>query len=188
MARKPLIEPGSVLPPTDMLSRIVARDRTASGRAPQLAGMPAPPSPTALPESLEEKEGSDGNITSNITAHTRSHTENSAEANTETFADSRIATHTDAKAVRRKQAQSDAKQESREESKAAAAQRAHQLGQSRPIPITLRLPEALNDWLDEYAHSHRKQGIKKQDLIARAVQLLVVELSADDNSPEEREA
>jgi hypothetical protein len=58
---------------------------------------------------------------------------------------------------------------------AAVQQRAAQLAATRLIPITLRLPEGLNDWLDDYAHEHRKEGIKKQDLISRAVQLLVME-------------
>lgn len=41
----------------------------------------------------------------------------------------------------------------------------------------MRLPEDLNDWLDDYARLHRKQGVKKQDLISRAVQLLIFELN-----------
>jgi len=43
------------------------------------------------------------------------------------------------------------------------------------MPITLRVPEGLNDWLDEYAHAHRKSGVKKQDLVSRAIQLLIIE-------------
>ena len=38
------------------------------------------------------------------------------------------------------------------------------------------------DWLDDYAHAHRKSGIKKQDLVSRAVQLLVEELTRDQRS------
>ena len=44
------------------------------------------------------------------------------------------------------------------------------------IPMTLRIPEELDDWLTDYSHRKRKQGIKKQDLIAQAVRLLYVEL------------
>ncbi len=47
----------------------------------------------------------------------------------------------------------------------------------RLVTITLRLPEDLNDWLDDYAHVNRKLGIKKQDLVARAVQLLQMHLN-----------
>ena len=44
------------------------------------------------------------------------------------------------------------------------------------VPITLRMPEAQNDWLDELAHTHRKSRVKKQDLIAAAVALLMIEV------------
>lgn len=54
---------------------------------------------------------------------------------------------------------------------------------SRLVPMTLRIPEELNDWLDEYAHAHRKEGVKKQDVIARAVELLFLEVAAGEGLP-----
>ena len=37
-----------------------------------------------------------------------------------------------------------------------------------------RVPEGLDDWLEEQAFEHRHTGLKKQDLIAQAIQLLIV--------------
>ena len=37
-----------------------------------------------------------------------------------------------------------------------------------------RIPEALDDWLEEHAFEHRRQGLTKQDLVAQAIQLLIV--------------
>ena len=62
----------------------------------------------------------------------------------------------------------------------AATEQAKRLAATPAMPITLRLPTGLNDFLDDYAHEHRKEGVKKQDLVARAVQLLVIELAAPE--------
>lgn len=160
--RKPLIAPGSVLPSIDTLSRILERDRQRSGRNP----LPKPEDPplaagTPVPASAPAGQGEakDAHITSNITAHTES--------------------NTDARPRRTRKGQTDTSQKSLVEAQGYA----HHLASTRAIPITLRLPEGLNDWLDEYAHTHRKQGVRKQDLIARAVALLVVALSAEDAEP-----
>ena len=37
-----------------------------------------------------------------------------------------------------------------------------------------RVPEGLDDWLEEQAFEHRHTGLKKQDLIAQAIQLLIM--------------
>lgn len=36
-----------------------------------------------------------------------------------------------------------------------------------------RIPEGLDDWLEVYAFERRKQGVKKQDLVAEAIGLLI---------------
>lgn len=168
MPRKPLIEPGSVLPPSDTLTRIIERDRANSGRLNQAS--------TSEEESSPEKQAA--HITSNITAHEGFNKASNNTAHKATQVTSKEETHT-----ARHQATKTAIKVSAKE---VARKRAQELAASRPMPITLRLPEGLNDWLDDYAHAHRKEGVKKQDLIARAVQLLVIEV--EGSTPEEGEA
>ena len=40
--------------------------------------------------------------------------------------------------------------------------------------VTLRVPHAFNDWLDEYLHGAWPEKIKKQELLIEALQLLYV--------------
>ncbi|WP_395088823.1 hypothetical protein [Armatimonas sp.] len=160
MPRKSLV--GGVLPDADTMSRILQRDRENAGR-------PAPAS--ALPAQPEEKD-----ITSNITAHMRSNEEISADANPRR--------HAAAKATSNNPRQKAPVEKSASEEPGSPSRQAHleaeamKLSASRMIPITLRIPEELNDWLRDYSHRKHKQGIKKQDLIAQAVRLLYVELEA----------
>lgn len=176
--RKPLIEPGSVLPDPQpgLLERIVARDRAASGRAEAPESfLQVDPKPQA-----ETHPQADGNITSNITAHIPAHPESSV-ANREEEQQAR-------RAAVRKSTHKDTQPEEKTVSKSAvhetAQAEARERAATRPIPITLRLPEGLNDWLDDYAHAHRKEGVKKQDLISRAVQLLILERATTDAGEE----
>ncbi len=74
----------------------------------------------------------------------------------------------------KKASQQETKKPTQQRSKKDQKQYAQELASTPMAVITLRLPEGLNDWLDDYAHAHRKQGVKKQDLISEAVQLLVV--------------
>ena len=189
--RKPLIEPGSVLPATDTLSRILERDRVASGRkSPALSSDADPPhsapgsdarpssanglsGPTPEAKTLHDVQ--DGDITSNITAHTPANKVSQSLIHTDAQPPVRPSTQTDAKAS----VKMGTKKSSKLDAEEAVQTRVRLMAASRAVPITLRMPEELNDWLDEYAHTHRKQGVKKQDLIARAVQLLVIDLSAD---------
>ncbi len=143
MARKPLIEPGSLLPEaagTDVMSRVLERDREKSGRK--------------GPAHVEEPIPDD--ITSNINAHITTQEEIREYSHAETNAPAQIT--------------------AQQRSKPAALKYAKQLAQTPAQPITLRLPEGLNDFLDDQAHQRRKKGVKKQDLVALGMQLLVVHL------------
>lgn len=44
---------------------------------------------------------------------------------------------------------------------------------SRTMTVTLRLPQALNDWLDEYVHQSWPSRIRKQELVVEALQMLI---------------
>ena len=41
------------------------------------------------------------------------------------------------------------------------------------MTVTLRLPQELNDWLDEYVHENWRDRVKKQQLVIEALQMLV---------------
>lgn len=129
MARKPLIEPGSLLPAGGLQAEIIKSDREKSGRV-------AP-----------------GDITSNITAQEDSQAVISAGS----------------------------QEGIREDAKPTAREYAKVLSESDAMPITLRLPVKLNDYLDEVAHQYRKRKVKKQDLVALAARLLVERLESGDD-------
>ena len=44
---------------------------------------------------------------------------------------------------------------------------------SRTMTVTLRLPQAMNDWLDEYVHQSWPNRIKKQELVIEGLQMLI---------------
>ena len=46
--------------------------------------------------------------------------------------------------------------------------------------ITLRIPYEMDEWLEDYVHAHRKEGCKKQEVVAWAVMLLRQELDRAD--------
>jgi hypothetical protein len=39
--------------------------------------------------------------------------------------------------------------------------------------VTLRLPRGLNDWLDEYVHRAWPERVRKQELVAEALRMLL---------------
>ncbi|MBX9583423.1 MAG: hypothetical protein K2X87_24240 [Gemmataceae bacterium] len=43
---------------------------------------------------------------------------------------------------------------------------------SSTVTVTLRLPRAMNDWLDEYVHRSWPERVRKQELVAEALRLL----------------
>ncbi len=49
---------------------------------------------------------------------------------------------------------------------------AQALAHSPTTTVTLRIPHALNDWLDEYVHGSWPEKVKKQQLVTEALQLL----------------
>jgi len=64
-------------------------------------------------------------------------------------------------------------------SKKSVKAAAEKLTDSRLTTVSVKMPEALNDWLDQYAFAHRKEKVLKQDLVAKAIQLLYVELEGE---------
>ena len=49
---------------------------------------------------------------------------------------------------------------------------AQALAHSPTTTVTLRIPHALNDWLDEYVHGSWPEKVKKQQLVTEALKLL----------------
>ena len=188
MARKSMIVPGSILPTLtdDMMSRIVSKDRERAGRAApkttiedtsenaqtesEVTEEETPVQPVIEAELTSRNSPSApgdnirSNITSNITANKESNTRTKQYANEQAQ-----------KTARTRSGTSPLPEGS--DYLAFIHKHAEEMARTRLIPMTLRIPEELNDWLDEYAHDHRKEGVKKQSLISRAVQLLYIELA-----------
>lgn len=51
--------------------------------------------------------------------------------------------------------------------------RAKEMSNSRTMTVTLRLPQEMNDWLDEYVHENWRDRVKKQQLVVEALQMLI---------------
>jgi hypothetical protein len=49
---------------------------------------------------------------------------------------------------------------------------AEQLAKSSSITVTVRIPKALNEWLDEYVHGSWPERVLKQGLVIEALKLL----------------
>lgn len=50
---------------------------------------------------------------------------------------------------------------------------ATQMAKSSTVTVSLRMPHQLNSWLDAYVHESWPERVKKQDLIAEALRMLV---------------
>lgn len=50
---------------------------------------------------------------------------------------------------------------------------AAQMAETPTMTVTLRIPQALNDWLDGYVHQAWPERIKKQELVVEALRLLI---------------
>lgn len=48
-----------------------------------------------------------------------------------------------------------------------------ELAASPTMTVTLRLPGRLNEWLDAYVHGAWPQKVRKQELVAEALRLLI---------------
>lgn len=59
------------------------------------------------------------------------------------------------------------------------AAQAKALAESRFTTVSLKLPEELNDWVDQYVFDRRKEKVLKQELISRAIQLLYIEVHSE---------
>jgi hypothetical protein len=46
------------------------------------------------------------------------------------------------------------------------------LAESPTTTVTLRIPRALNDWLDEYVHRAWPERVRKQELVIEGLRLL----------------
>ena len=57
---------------------------------------------------------------------------------------------------------------------------AKNLGKGQMIAVGIKMPEDLSDYLDAAAFARKKQKVLKQDLIRRAIRLLVVELESGE--------
>jgi hypothetical protein len=50
---------------------------------------------------------------------------------------------------------------------------AQELAASPTTTVTLRVPTRLNEWLDAYAHGMWQHKVRKQELVAEALRLLI---------------
>ena len=49
---------------------------------------------------------------------------------------------------------------------------AQKMSKSPTMTVTLRIPQAFNDWLDEYVHGSWPEKVRKQELVIEALMLL----------------
>lgn len=75
---------------------------------------------------------------------------------------------------------------SRPKKSASAEEDAQNRAQTPKRLCSYRIPEGLDDWLEEYAFQHRHTGMKKQDLVAQAIQLLIVSRAAPLDAEEDQ--
>ena len=160
MARRPLIAPGTLdaagAQPLSLQETIIARDAEKNGR-------PAP------------KFGNTDNITSNTESNITAHITAQEDSPPDGQEDGLPRTQAPSQPGRGEGGKVSAKKSASVPTK-SARQRALELAESKAVPITLRMPEGLNDYLDDKAHEHRKSKVLKQDLVSLAVQLLVEEI------------
>lgn len=205
MARKPMIEPGSLLPSSaaspateSLVDRVIARDREKSGRA-----IPAGTTATPTPPPNEIDKNITSNTERNITAHITAHKGSKSATQKDAKEAARAVSSADGSAENSEGSSESSPEDAQEGTERSEGTRpapgtcsrggaassgkgastmawktAQQLADTTPLPITLRLAEGLNDYLDEQAHRHRKAKVKKQDLVSLAVRLLVAELES----------
>jgi len=56
---------------------------------------------------------------------------------------------------------------------ATRIEEAKKMAESPTMTVTLRIPQLLNEWLDEYVHGAWREKIKKQDLVIEALCLAI---------------
>lgn len=75
---------------------------------------------------------------------------------------------------------SDARTDPVTNSKAEAEADVRRRAESPRRLCSYRIPEGLDDWLEEFAFAHRHSGLKKLDLVAEAIGLLIVVKAAPE--------
>jgi len=146
---------------SDILGNVIQSDRRRAGR-----GEEAPP-PSAHQDSMTSpivlKEADNKTITqydNNTVRQPNNSASPSSEAGIETAAAS--------------EKQRPTKREPKDERPLLQRRiaEAEALASSPTTTVTLRIPLALNDWLDEYVHGSWPEKVKKQQLVTEALQLL----------------
>ena len=56
---------------------------------------------------------------------------------------------------------------------AKRVEEARKMANSPTMTVTLRIPQQMNEWLDEYVHGAWREKIKKQDLVIEALALVI---------------
>jgi len=111
----------------------------------------AEPEPTATPPSISPVRQIDSKTERQIESETSSQTASEKDGKQDGQTDRRTA---------RKQ----------------AVARARELGATDMKAVGLKVPEGLNDYLDDLQHRLKKRGVLKQDLLRHALQLLVIKV------------
>lgn len=176
--RKPLFNPGSVLGGgTDILSSVLNNYAESTGQpAPILRQEePAPPAefetdPTEEPQAEEPEP---------VVEEAPKRPERRAgEIAISTRSVSKTASQPADKPARQPKTSKPKKAES-------AKEEADRRAQSPLKLCSFRIPEGLDHWLEEQAFEHRHDGLKKQDLVAQAIQLLIMSKALHDGSDED---
>lgn len=167
--RKPLIEPGSVLgSQPDIMSSVLNSYADKTGQPAPFAAEP----PTATREPVEDSTRVEAEET-----EAPAHPEVVPPSKPASKPSSQLA---DKPARQQKSPRGKAKDVDAEEEARIRAESPKRL-------CSYRIPEGLDDWLEEQAFEHRHSGLKKQDLVAQAIQLLIVAKAASEEQRKEDE-
>ncbi len=152
MANKDKIAVDSGL--NDLLGNIIQNDRNRSGRGLNRSSTDAAPEPIETAERTTTQSDYDNNTILQYDNMTDLQDANESE---KTVAPKRNETKTSTSAQSKLQAR-----------KAQAMA----LAKSPTTTVTLRIPHALNEWIDEYVHRSWPLKIKKQEMVVEALLLL----------------
>ena len=155
----------------DILANVVRGDRERSGRAPHTP----PPAPVPDPAPTEEPAADpdpvlppvDNNYDNNTSHSTDGHYDN----NTITQTKKRVVSRRPSAAQRGATPGTPSPR-----SKSLLTTRreeAQELAATPTTTVTLRIPQGLNEWLDEYVHRSWPTRVRKQELVVEALQLLI---------------
>lgn len=133
---------------TDILGNVIQADRRQSGRGEE----PTPSDTMTNVTAIEEANN-------NTIGHYDNNTVGQTDNNTNTLPTSR-------KRTTRKEASQERPLLERRTEEAKA------MAETPTMTVTLRIPTAFNDWLDEYLHGSYPVKIKKQELVVEALQLV----------------